>query len=58
MKKIIIISIAVLVMSCQSKAQSNKEKVTFKITKSEAEWKNSLSKDEYYILREKGIVIN
>ncbi len=54
MKKIIILLVAILVVSCQSKAQSKKEKKTFKITKSEAEWKNSLSKDEFYVLRKKG----
>ena len=54
MKKIIILLVAILVVSCQSKAQSKKEKETFKITKTEAEWKNSLSKDEFYVLRKKG----
>ena len=54
MKKIIILLVTILVVSCQSKAQSKKEKETFKITKTEAEWKNSLSKDEFYVLRKKG----
>ena len=44
-----------LLMSCQSKAQTNTEqKKTYKIEKSDAEWKKILSPMEYYVLREAG----
>ena len=54
MKKTIVLLVTILVVSCQSKAQPKKGKEVFKIIKSEAEWKSSLSKDEFYILRKKG----
>ena len=56
MKKILSILILSLIFSCNSSAQKNetKEKETFLITKTEAEWKEQLTEKQYYILRKAG----
>lgn len=53
MKKIIILIIAIVASSCNSNAQKNSEnRVTdFKVSKTEAEWKEILSPEEYDVLR-------
>lgn len=53
--KLNILFIAVFVFSLQSFAQeSQQSKMTKKITKSEQEWKEILTDQQYYVLREKG----
>jgi peptide-methionine (R)-S-oxide reductase len=56
MKKIILITLVSLFFSCNSSAQKNKtkEKETFKIVKTDAEWKAELTSEQYYILRKAG----
>jgi peptide-methionine (R)-S-oxide reductase len=53
MKKIIILIIAIVASSCNSNAQKNSEsKVSdYKVSKTEAEWKEILSPQEYEVLR-------
>ncbi|NQY06123.1 MAG: peptide-methionine (R)-S-oxide reductase [Flavobacteriaceae bacterium] len=54
MKKILsIIGVFVLLLSCNTNAQSD-EKKEYAIVKTEAEWKQQLDEIEYYVLREKG----
>lgn len=53
MKKLLVICISLLVFNCNSHAQK-KEQKTYKVTKTEAEWKAQLSKQEYYVLRQAG----
>ncbi|MCM4161198.1 peptide-methionine (R)-S-oxide reductase MsrB [Antarcticibacterium flavum] len=54
MKKIIILIIAIVASSCNSNAQQNSETKTkdYKVSKTEAEWKEILSPQEYAVLRE------
>lgn len=55
MKKIASILILVLMISCAGNAQdTSKEKKTYKIVKTEAEWKKLLSPLQYTVLREAG----
>ena len=53
MKKLIILSISLVFLNCKGNTQKqNKE--TFKVTKTEAEWKAQLSELEFYVLRKAG----
>ncbi len=55
MKGLTFILIAVISYSCSTKAQEIKNKSTKnKMTKTEAEWKEILTPQEYYVLRQKG----
>ncbi|GAA0872222.1 hypothetical protein GCM10009117_13690 [Gangjinia marincola] len=54
MKKIALVLIALIALSCNSKAQEDKKERTFPVSKSNEEWKEILTSDEYYILREAG----
>ena len=54
MKKISLLILVCVLFNCKSKAQDSTEKETFKITKSNAEWKAELSEMEYYVLRKAG----
>lgn len=54
MKKLIAISILLLITIQVSGQKNNTKKMAKKIIKSEAEWKSELSEQEYYVLREKG----
>lgn len=56
MKKIVSIFILMLMISCVGNAQnsSEKKKKTYKVEKSESEWKELLSPLTYHILREAG----
>ncbi|MCT4628615.1 peptide-methionine (R)-S-oxide reductase MsrB [Winogradskyella sp.] len=56
MKKLILFFAITITFSCDSTAQKKEteEKETFKITKTEAEWKAELTEMEYYVLRKAG----
>lgn len=53
-----LVALLFLVMSCTAQSEKLEKKqendMAFKIDKSEAEWKEKLSPEQYYILREKG----
>lgn len=54
MKNLALLLLSIVLFSCNTNAQSKKKKDSFPVTKTEAEWKETLSSQEYYILREKG----
>ena len=56
MKKIALFITVCLFFSCNSSAQktTEKKKPTYKVTKSEEEWKSQLGSDAYYVLRRAG----
>ncbi|WP_282136049.1 peptide-methionine (R)-S-oxide reductase MsrB [Seonamhaeicola maritimus] len=55
MKKLVILFICCSLFSCNSTAQKSKRKIeTFKITKTDEEWKSQLTDTEYYVLRKAG----
>ncbi len=56
MKNLILICVFGILFSCNGVAQKNKtkEKETFTVNKTDAEWKNELTKKQYYVLREAG----
>jgi peptide-methionine (R)-S-oxide reductase len=56
MKKILSILVLSLIFSCNSSAQKTetKQKETFEVTKTEAEWKEQLTDKQYYVLRKAG----
>lgn len=56
MKKILIICIAILTFSCAGNAQKEVKKDTkkYKVTKTNKEWKEILTADQYNILRQAG----
>lgn len=55
MKKIVGFIVLTVLVSCNSKAQTtSKNKKTYKVEKSNADWKSLLSPLEYYVLREAG----
>ncbi|KAA1246412.1 peptide-methionine (R)-S-oxide reductase MsrB [Aquimarina sp. RZ0] len=56
MQKFIIVFISFLAFSCTSVAQKEvkKEKKEYKVSKTQKEWKEILTADQYYILRQAG----
>lgn len=54
MKHIIIIAVALIAFSCNTRAQDKKEQEVFSIVKTETEWKQVLDRQQYDILREAG----
>src|SRR5690606_16952582 len=56
MKRILLIFISIVMLGCKGNAQKeeNTKNNTYKVTKTEAEWKAQLTPMEYYVLREEG----
>ncbi len=56
MYKLFLVLISSLCISCTGNAQKEikKEKTTYKVSKSDKEWKEILSSEQYYILRKAG----
>lgn len=54
MKKIFLILIALLSLSSCNSQEKKTKKQSFQLVKSEAEWKNELTPEQYQVLREKG----
>lgn len=55
MKKIALLSLALVLFNCNSKAQKKEmENKIYKVTKTEMEWKDQLSDLEYKVLRKAG----
>jgi len=54
MKKLILMALGLLFISCNSNAQQTEKKKEYPITKTEAEWKTQLTDLQYYVLREAG----
>jgi peptide-methionine (R)-S-oxide reductase len=54
MKNVLLLAISILLFSCNSKAQSKKEKTSFPIEKTETEWRTQLTEMQYHVLREAG----
>ncbi|MGJ5640733.1 peptide-methionine (R)-S-oxide reductase MsrB [Formosa sp. S-31] len=54
MKLPVLLIMCFCLFSCHSKAQQPKKSTTYEVSKTEAEWKQILSPEQYYILREAG----
>ncbi|KAB8152941.1 peptide-methionine (R)-S-oxide reductase MsrB [Kordia sp. TARA_039_SRF] len=58
MKKILVFALIGMLFSCNSTAQKQAEKSTqketFKVSKTEAEWRKILTEKEFYVLRQAG----
>ncbi|NVK53760.1 MAG: peptide-methionine (R)-S-oxide reductase MsrB [Flavobacteriaceae bacterium] len=54
MRKIIILTLIATLTSYTIQAQKKSTTKKYKVTKTETEWKNILTKEQYYILREAG----
>ena len=54
MKKILILTVISFCLSCNTSAQKKEATETFKVAKTEAEWKAQLTDLQYYVLREAG----
>lgn len=56
MKKIVLVCLGMLLFNCTGNAQkeTKKEEKTYEVSKTEQEWKEILTNDQYYILRQSG----
>jgi len=57
MKKLALLSLLLILFNCNGNAQEEKQnkKMTYKVKKTEAEWQQELTLEEYEILRQKGM---
>jgi len=54
MKHLLIITLVIVAFSCNTKAQDKKIVGTFEVEKTEEEWKQELTPEQFYVLREAG----
>ncbi len=54
MKKFLCLLFVSLLFNCNSSAQKESENKTYKVTKTDEEWKEQLTDMEYYVLRQAG----
>jgi len=54
MKKLGLIILSVILMSCNTNAQDKKKSTIYPVSKTDAEWKTELDNIEYYVLRKAG----
>ncbi|MBV1924225.1 MAG: peptide-methionine (R)-S-oxide reductase MsrB [Flavobacteriaceae bacterium] len=54
MKKVILLLLTIILVSCNSSAQDKKEAKVFPITKTKKEWKAQLTSEQYNVLRKAG----
>lgn len=56
MKNLLVLSVIITLFSCNGNAQkdSKEETTTYKVTKTDAEWKSQLTDMEHYVLRNDG----
>jgi len=54
MKKVILLLLTIILVSCNSTAQDKKEAKVFPITKTKKEWKAQLTSEQYNVLRKAG----
>ncbi|MDH7912709.1 peptide-methionine (R)-S-oxide reductase MsrB [Winogradskyella sp. SYSU M77433] len=56
MKKTLLLVIAMTLLNCNGNAQKKEKKETedYKVSKTDAEWKKELTKEQYYVLFEEG----
>ena len=56
MKKTLLLVIAMTLLNCNGNAQKKEKKETesYKVSKTDAEWKKELTKEQYYVLIEEG----
>ena len=54
MKNLSLLVLSVVLFSCNSSAQRNKELTSFPVQKTEAEWQAQLTELQYHVLREEG----
>ena len=55
MKKVLLLTITILIVSCNAKAQKTvKKQEVFPVVKTDAQWKSELTQMQYYVLRNAG----
>ena len=54
MKRIILLFVVSILFNCSGNAQKKEKKKTYKISKTEIEWKKELTPMQYYVLRKAG----
>ncbi|MEL6812364.1 MAG: peptide-methionine (R)-S-oxide reductase MsrB [Bacteroidota bacterium] len=54
MRKLSLLLVSLVLFSCNSKAQDEKEAKVYPVTKTEAEWRAQLTEKQFYVLREAG----
>lgn len=54
MKKLIVLLLGIILVSCNTVAQDKKESKVYPVSKTKAEWKETLTSKQYNVLREAG----